>query len=52
MQVPFAGLTIYFYRNSKIPDKMLNNIIRHIEANSDLIIDKWCEQFGEIRYYC
>lgn len=19
---------------------------------ADLIIDKWCEQFGEIKYYC
>lgn len=47
-----AGKTLLCNNNSKIPAKMLKNIMRHIEANSDLIIDQWCEQFGEIKYYC
>jgi hypothetical protein len=46
------GNSLLCNNNSKIPDKMLRNIIRNIEANSDLIIAKWREQFGEIRYYC
>ena len=46
------GKTLLCNNNSKIPEKMLKNIMRQIEANSSLIIDKWSEQFGEIRYYC
>lgn len=26
--------------------------MRMIEARSKEIIDKWCEYFGEINYYC
>lgn len=47
-----TGKTLLCNNNSKIPEKMLKNIMRQIEANSSLIIDKWSEQFGEIRYYC
>lgn len=37
---------------SNIPDKKLKLIIRMIEANSDEVISKWKEFFGEIRYFC
>ena len=37
---------------SRIPQKTLKNMMRFIEANSSIIIDKWYGQFGEIRYYC
>ena len=47
-----TGKALLCNNNSKIPNKMLKNIMRQIEANSDLILDKWCEQFGEIQYYC
>ena len=47
-----AGKALLRNNDSKIPDKMLINIMKHVEANSELIIDKWCEQFGEISYYC
>lgn len=36
----------------QIPKKALNNMIRYVEANSNIIIDKWYAQFGEIKYYC
>lgn len=47
-----AGKALLCNNDSKIPDKMLRNIMKHVEANSELIIDKWREQFGEISYYC
>lgn len=37
--------------NSKISPKVLNNIIRIIEARSDEIIKKWNDYFGSIDYY-
>jgi hypothetical protein len=46
------GKVLLCNNNSKISDVVLRNIMKHIEANSELIISKWCEQFGEIRYYC
>lgn len=35
-----------------IPTSAQKNILRMIEANSKIIIDKWNEHFGEARYYC
>ena len=37
--------------NSNIPQKVLKNIMRIIEARSDEIISKWKDYFGEIKYY-
>lgn len=47
-----SGKALLCNNNSRIPQKVLNNMIRYIEANSKLIINKWYTQFGEIRYYC
>ena len=47
-----SGKALLCNNNSHIPQKMLNNMIRYIEANSSIIINKWYSQFGEIRYYC
>lgn len=38
--------------NSKIPDNILRNIMRIIEARSGEIINKWFDFFGSINYYC
>lgn len=46
-----AGKALLCNNNSKIPHKELHRIIRVIEANSSLVLDKWYSQFGEIRYY-
>ena len=37
---------------SGILEKKLNKIIRVIEANSEEVIGKWKEFFGEVRYFC
>ena len=47
-----SGKALLCNNNSRISSKMLNNIIRYIEANSKTIINKWYSQFGEIRFYC
>lgn len=31
---------------------MLNYLSKAIEANKDIIIEKWLAFFGEINYYC
>ncbi len=38
--------------NSEIPANELKNIMRILEANADIIVNKWYAHFGEIRYYC
>ena len=38
--------------NSKIPEKVLRNIMRIIEARSEEIIRKWTLFFGTVHYYC
>lgn len=47
-----SGKALLCNNNSQISQKTLNNMIRYIEANSNIIISKWYAQFGEIRYYC
>ena len=47
-----TGKVIVCNNNSKIPERILRNLIKVIEANSKEIIDAWLEHFGEIRYYC
>ena len=46
------GKCLLANNNSKIPPRVLRNIIRVIEARSDEVIDKWIEFFHDIRYYC
>lgn len=38
--------------NSKIPNRVLENIMDIIEARSSEVIQKWCDFFKEITYYC
>ena len=47
-----TGKTILSHNKSQIPVRILKKLMRSIEANSGQIIEKWIEQFGEIRYYC
>lgn len=46
------GKVILCNNNSKIPDKVLNRLIRVVEANSADIVNEWIDRFGEIRYFC
>lgn len=48
-----TGKALVCNNNSKIPENVLRNIVRIIEARSGEIIEKWIEFFeGDIRYYC
>ncbi|MCD7863535.1 MAG: DUF4160 domain-containing protein [Lachnospiraceae bacterium] len=47
-----SGKALLCNNTSRISKNDLRNIIRMIEANSQLIISQWYDQFGEIRYYC
>ena len=47
-----SGKALLCNNASKIPEKILRNLMRVIDANSSIIIDKWYAQFGEIRYFC
>ena len=47
-----AGYTVYFWVNSKIPDKQLRIIMQIIEARNKSVIDLWYSTFREIRFYC
>lgn len=47
-----TGNTFLCHNDSKIPLKVLRNIMRVIEARSDEIVKKWFSYFGEIHYYC
>ena len=38
--------------NSKIPLSDFRKLLAFIEANSNEIVEKWYEYFGEISYYC
>jgi len=40
------------HNKSKVPPKLLKNIIEIIEARSQDAIDKWSCFFNEINYYC
>ena len=47
-----SGKAMLCNNNSKIPERVLNKLIRVTEANSAAIIEKWLSCFGEIRYFC
>lgn len=38
--------------NSRISRRVLNLLLRAIEANSQMITQKWLEHFETIRFYC
>ena len=47
-----SGNCLLCNNNSKIPSKVLKNIMRIIEARSGEIIEKWYAYFGSISYFC
>lgn len=47
-----SGNCLVENNNSQIPERVLRNIVRIIEARSDEIVGKWISFFGEVRYYC
>ena len=47
-----AGKCYLCHNNSRIPDRVLSNILKIIEARSAEIIEKWIGYFGQITYFC
>ena len=47
-----AGKCLLCNNASKIPEKVLRNIMRIIEARSTEVVEKWIGFFGEASYYC
>lgn len=47
-----SGKCLLCNNSSNIPQPVLRNILRIIEARSQDVIDKWLDFFGEIAYYC
>lgn len=47
-----AGKCYLCHNNSHISAKILRNIMDIIEARSEEVIRKWCDYFGDIRYFC
>lgn len=47
-----SGKALVCNNNSHIPEKVLKNLMRIIEANSAEIIEKWTNHFDEISYFC
>jgi len=47
-----SGNCLLCHNNSAIPQHILRNIMRVIEARSGDVIQKWLDFFGEIAYYC
>jgi len=47
-----SGKAVLAGHHSEIPAVELRKLIRVIEANADLIREKWLEYFEDICYYC
>ena len=47
-----AGRCILCNNNSKIPDRVLRDLMDVIEARSLDVVNKWYDFFGEIKYFC
>ncbi len=47
-----GGKCYLCHNKSQIPERTLRNMMRMIETRSSEVINKWCEYFGEISYYC
>lgn len=47
-----AGRVYLCNNNSHIPEHILRNIMRIVEARSSEIVSKWMRYFGEAEYFC
>ena len=47
-----AGKCLLAHNDSRINVRVLQNILRIIEARSEEVVNKWVVFFGEISYFC
>ncbi|MBQ9246995.1 MAG: DUF4160 domain-containing protein, partial [Ruminococcus sp.] len=47
-----TGKCLLANNNSEYDSRTLNYLSKAIEANKDIVIEKWLSFFGEISYYC
>ena len=47
-----SGKCLLCHNNSKIPNRILRDLMDVIEARSKDIIDQWYDFHNEIRFYC
>lgn len=47
-----TGKCLLCSNSSKIPDRLLHNIMRIVEARSEEVVKKWQDHFGEVKFYC
>ena len=40
------------HNKSKIPERVLNRLLRVVEANAEAFLEAWQEHFGEARFFC
>ncbi len=52
MWITAKGRALLCNNDSKIPERVLRKLLKVVEANSEIIIQAWKEQFDEISYYC
>ena len=47
-----SGKALLCNNNSHIPERILNRMLRIVEANSAEFVQAWKNHFGDISYYC
>lgn len=47
-----AGKCYLCNNSSKIPERVLRNMMKIIEARSGEVVEKWLAYFGSISYFC
>ncbi len=47
-----AGKCYLCHNKTHIPERLLRDLMRVIEARSDEVIRKWTDFFGAISFYC
>ena len=47
-----SGKALLCNNNSHIPERILNRMLRVVEANSAEFVQAWKDHFGDISYYC
>lgn len=47
-----SGKALLCNNNSRISERILNRLLRVVEANSTEFVQAWKDHFGEITYYC